>query len=139
DHVKMSFRINPHALGTEHRAFAIAYASNRVLKRAVVIEPLHAEIHRVHYHQVFALEPQFGREVELAVAGAALAKLREHAAMHVHHENLIAVRVGHEDVLRRRIHRDARRTLEHAFAALQAADHLAQFSTSVEHEDFARV
>ncbi len=85
------------------------------------------------------MQPQFGGIVELAVAGARLSDGLQHAALHVHHENLVTKRVGNVNALGRGIHGNARGTLEISFATFQAANRAAILAIRIEHKNLARL
>ena len=68
DYVEVSFGIDANALGPKHRAPAVADHADGVLELPRAIHRLHPEVHGVHDHQVLPVQPQLGREVELARA-----------------------------------------------------------------------
>ncbi len=137
DDVKVSFGVEADSFGPEHPSRAVADFADGVSEGAGAIEHLHAEIHGVDYHQLLAIQAQLGWIIELAVAGAGLAKLLQHAALHVHHEDLVAQGVGDINALGGGIHRDAGGPLEVSFAAFQAADGAAVFAVGIEDENLA--
>src|ERR1019366_4368446 len=132
DDIEMRFGIEANPFGTEHPSCPVSDLADRIAERARPIEHLHAEIHGVDHHQVRAVQPQFGREIELALSRTCLSNALEHATLHIHHEDLVAERVGDVDVLCRGIHRDSGWTLEVSLATFQAADGVPEFAVRIE-------
>src|SRR5579862_3506822 len=106
-HVQMAFRVHADAFWTVKVAAALARTSDCVAEAARAIQHLNAEIHGVDHDEVRAIQAQFGRKVEFAVAVPALADGLDHAALHVEHVDLAAPGVGDKDALRVRIHGDS--------------------------------
>src|SRR6516225_4631521 len=94
NHVEIAFRVDTDRFGPEHGARAVADLANRVLELSGAVEYLDAEIHRIDNHEVGAVEPQFGGEIELAFRTPLFADGLDHLALHVEHEDLVAKRVG---------------------------------------------
>src|ERR1035438_5947841 len=139
DDVKMRFGIKSDSLRPKHPSRAVPNFSDRVAERARAIEDLHAEIHGIHHRQILPMQPQLRGEVKLAVAGARFSDRLQHVPLHIHHENLVAQRVGHINALRHGIHRNARGALEVSFAAFQASNHAAIFAVGIEDKNLARL
>ena len=95
--VKMPLGIKANSLGPEHRTRASPDFPDGVLKRPGSIQHLHAESSSRPPPPAIAVQPKLGGIVELAIARSRLADRFQHAALHVHHEDLIAQRVGDVD------------------------------------------
>ena len=139
DHVQVAFGIESNPLRPEDPSRAIANLADRVFELAAAVQHLHAEIHGVDHHQVLPVQPQLGRKIKFPVPRPRLPDDLQHAALHVHHVNLVAQRVGYIDPSGRRVHRDARRPLEISLAAFQAPDHPPVFSVRVKHKNLPRL
>src|SRR5271165_1077445 len=90
DHVNVAFRIHSHSLWPEEIAPAVPHVSDGALERPGTVQHLDAEVHRIHHNQVRAVEAQLRRIVKFAVTSPILPKGLQNAALHVHHENLVA-------------------------------------------------
>src|SRR5580692_1015510 len=134
-HIQMSLRIEAHPLRPEHPPPVIPDLPDRVLKLPILSQHLHTEIHGVHHRHVVSIQPQLRRVIKFAIPRSRLADLLQHAAVHIHHENLIPQRVGHVNPLRRRIHSNPRWPFEVALAVLQAANGALVFSIRAKHEN----
>src|SRR5579872_1604278 len=103
--IEMPFRIETNTFRTKYPSRPVSDFSNGIAERARAIENLHAEIHGVDHDEIGPIQSQLCRVIELAISRPWLSNHLQHAALHVHHVNLVAQRVGHVDALRGGIHR----------------------------------
>src|SRR5208282_4622568 len=139
DDVKMSFGIEADSFWTEHRSRAVPNVPNGIVERAGAVQHLNAEVHCVHHEELRTVQPQLCRIVEFPLAGSILPDRHQDAALHVHHENLVAQRVSDINALLCRVDRDAGGALEKSLPVFQAADHATEFSAGIENENLARL
>ena len=133
----MPFGIEADSFRPEHPSCTISQLPDGVVKTAGSVENLNPKVHGIHHEQLLAAQTQLRRIVEFDLARALLPNRRQHAALHIHHINLVAQRVGDVNALGRRVHRDSRGALEKSFPAFQAADHSPELAAGVKHEDLA--
>src|SRR5579864_816693 len=135
----MTFGIKSDALRAKHPSWAVSDFSNGIAKRACAIQHLNTKIHGIDDYKIGAVQAQFGREIELAIARSRFADDLQNTALHVRDKNLVTQRVGEINALCRRIHRNACGTLEESFPALEAADCPPELSIRIENKDLARL
>ena len=73
--------------------------------------------------------------IEFAFARTRFPNRRQHAALHIHYENLVTQSVRDVNALGRRIDRDSSGTFEISFSAFQAADRMPELPLGVENKN----
>src|SRR3954452_14533821 len=136
--IHIAFTINAQPLRPEERSGPIAQLAKLRFIVPVLVEYLHAEVHRIYHIQFIALQEHFGREVKFRFSITAIAEVLLDVAIHIGDVHAVAQRIGHVDTLRRFVYGDARRTLIKAFT-LDVAQHATALPPGVENKYLAQL